>query len=653
MKNLYPIIRYLLSIHLLNLTFSSIFRLLFILFHYEKTADSSIKLFIEAFGRGIQYDNLIASYVMSLPLFIWGISFLINKWSVKMVKCTNLYFIIINILLFMVSASDIRYFGYFSSHLNVAAFGWFKYGITTTDLILQDAANYIFMAIYFVAIIAFTILILRIGKVMKQSNPQYYPKYAPAKIGYKIMLTLLLFGLCFISMRGGFQRYPLRISNAFFSPNSFANQVPINPSFFLLKSYQYGKKKFMCANNLMDDKTALAKASAFLGVSLSADGDSFEKTLPAKGDAIQPNVVIVLMESMSGYNLARKHNGKFLTPYLNQLKDSSYYFDNFYSAGTHTNIGIVSTLYSIPAQFNKAMMEQVPIPEYGGMPKEFQKMGYQTLFFITGNPQYDSMNSFLRENNIEHIFSLYDYPTEKVANNFGVQDDYLFEFGVEKLNEMSKEDKPFFATFLTVSNHEPLVVPDRFKNSGANAHEDIIVFADNAIKEFMEKAQETEWFDNTIFVFLGDHGANVGGMQYDISLNYNHIPLMIYSKLFQNMPQKYSQFGGQIDVFPTVMGLMNQPFTNKTLGIDLLREERPCMFFTNDNQLACISSSNIYIRNLMTNQDYLFELGNEKRGNIFMEYQEHGNMLKNYALSMTVVGDLQMRQAQRLGDLPN
>ncbi|OJU34951.1 MAG: hypothetical protein BGN96_05235 [Bacteroidales bacterium 45-6] len=363
------------------------------------------------------------------------------------------------------------------------------------------------------------------------------------------------------------------------------------------------------------------------------------RMVATSGEGIRPNIVIVLMESMSKANLSLHYKGKSLTPYLNQLAQSGYFFENFYSAGVHTNNGIVATLYSMPAQFNKRMMEDTHIPHYGGLPGQLQQLGYQTYFFVTGNPQYDSMNSFVRENNIEQVFSIYDYPKEKVVNNFGVQDDYLLQFGVDKLNEIDKSGKPFFATFLTVSNHDPIVVPERFRHTGPTPKESIIAFADNAIQQFMEGAKHQKWFSNTIFVFLGDHGAATGTQKYEMPLSYNQIPLIIYSPLLKDMPKRFSQFGGQIDVYPTLMGLLNQPYCNNTLGVDLLKEKRPCMFFVNDTELGCINEHYLYARNILTNKDFFYNLHYKDVRNVYSDTHPDALALKKYAVSMMVTAN--------------
>jgi phosphoglycerol transferase MdoB-like AlkP superfamily enzyme len=250
------------------------------------------------------------------------------------------------------------------------------------------------------------------------------------------------------------------------------------------------------------------------------------------------------------------------------------------------------------------------------------------------------MNSFLLDNNFDRIYSLYDYPSKKVVNNFGVQDDFLFEYGITELNEISKKDSPFMATFLTVSNHPPFVVPEKFRDCADTDGKRMIAFADNSLRTFIESASKEAWFQNTIFVILGDHGAVAGQQKYDMSISNNHIPCIIYSPIFDSMPKRIQQYGGQIDVFPTVMGLLNIPYTNNSMGIDLLKEKRSRMFFVSDNRLGCICDEYFYVHNLvLNNSDFLYNIHSEQVENLSEKHPDITADLKNYAVSMIITAD--------------
>jgi len=633
MKKIVVLFRYLVSVHLTALIILSLFRIFLFIDNLSKivNVDSTAYLLANALFIGIKFDNLISSYVLLLPLVITTILALTNKVSSKLITGINIFFITFYSLIFIISAADIPYFSYFFTHIGIGAFDWFKFGKTTAALIFDKAHFKDFISLILVCCL-FGYLVFRYGKKMLKTETTTTQKNDLIKY---IPITLLAWGICFIGVRGSFQRYPLNTSFAYFSENSFFNQLGINPAFFLFKSYEQSTKKRNNVNNIIDQDVALMFVKSELGVKNTSKPQTINRDVKCVGQPLQANVVVVLMESLSSVYLDWEYKGRKTLPFLNSLISKSYYFKNFYSSGVHTNNGIVSSLYGFPPQFNEPMMN-VDVTKYTGLPYWLSKKGYETLFFVTSNPQYDNMNSFLRENHINKLYSLYDFPSDKVVNNFGVQDDYLFEFGVNKLNDIAKANKPFLATFLTVSHHAPFIVPPKFKNSGENDEADILSFADYSIQNFMALAAKEKWYKNTIFVFLGDHGSVVGPQKFSMPLSENHIPLIVFSPLFKDAPKVFEQLGGQIDVYPTVMGLLNESYTNNSLGVNLMKEKRTCMFFMNDNQLGCINNDYFYIRNLATSTDELYNLRDSKVKNIADKENETLETLKKYGVSMSV-----------------
>lgn len=637
MKKLIRIICYLLSIHLLALFILTVFRCVLYWANLEQVAGMENRrgLFIQALIMGVRFDNLIACYILYLPLVVLSVMALFNNISKGVVKAFNIYFIILYTVVFSISAADIPYFKYFFTHLDGAIFNWTGFGATTMGMIFQESSYYIYIALFVAMAVLFGLAVFWFGKkayTIQSVNLKKRDYYIA------IPLVIILWGVCFVGGRGGLERYPLRVSNAYFSKNSFFNQLGVNPAFYLMKTASAFFKKHNNLEGVMDKDKALAFVQDVLHTDSINGGNPIGRYVKPYSIPLNANVVIILMESMSAEYLKAESNGKPLTPYLNELIEKSYYYDNFYSSGIHTNNGIASTLYGYPAQFDKTMMG-VSVDHYSGLPGNLKDRGYQTMFFLTSNPQYDNMNSFLMENGFDRIYSQYDYPNEKIVNNFGVQDDYLFEYGIEQLNEESKSGKPFLAAFMTVSNHPPYIVPERFKNISDNDESCIIAFSDACIRLFMESAAQQMWYDNTIFVILGDHGRSIGTQIYDMPLSYNHIPLIIYSPLFDDMPKRFEQFGGQIDVYPTVMGLLNEPYQNNSLGIDLFREQRPYIYFVSNNRLGCIDDKFFYMFNPQDKIDGLYDYRNGNPENLINEHHSVADSMKQYSVSMMVTAD--------------
>lgn len=637
MKKPLAVIRYLLSIHITVLFILAFFRLILYFINVPQAGDITNKsvLLFSAMLKGLQFDNLMSCYIIAIPTVILLIFALFNKIPNILVTIFNIFFIVAYTIILAVSAADIPYFSYFFTHLGGSILNWLAFE-GTAGMILQESSYYIYFLLFIITSTLFGIAVFGFGRKLKRTNTTDLKGKSYA---YYIPLTIIIFGLCFMGLRGSFGRYPLRVSGAYFCSSSFFNQLGVNPAFFLLKSTSSYLKQKDKLKGIMGTEEAIDYVKKSLKIEVPTDEQHpISRYVEETGEVKNTNIVIILMESMSSEFLNMEYKGKTLTPYLHSLINKSYYFENFYSAGIHTNNGIAASLYGFPPIFERTMM--TPDPDYyTGLPINLKQQGYQTLFFVTSDPQYDNMYSFLNENGFDHIYSQYDYPSGKVVNNFGVQDDYLFEYGINKLNEAAEKNKPFLATFMTVSNHPPFVVPQRFDNSGNNDQEKIIAFADTSLKEFMEEAEKQKWYKNTIFILLGDHGHVLGKQIYEMPLTYNHIPFIIYSPLFEDAPKLFTQPAGQIDIFPTVMGMLNQSYINNSLGIDLFREHRPYTVFVSDNHLGCIDEKYLYIYDPTEKTDRLYEYKTKNPDNLRDIYTAKADSMKHYSVSTITTAD--------------
>jgi phosphoglycerol transferase MdoB-like AlkP superfamily enzyme len=143
-------------------------------------------------------------------------------------------------------------------------------------------------------------------------------------------------------------------------------------------------------------------------------------------------------------------------------------------------------------------------------------------------------------------------------------------------------------------------------------------------------AIQQTWFDNTLFVFISDHGALLDDI-YSLPLNYHHIPLIMYSPKITSQPQVFDGFGGQIDVFPTIMSLLRLPYVNNTMGIDLLSKQRPFIYFTADQKYGVISDSLFLIVSQNHEVEGLYRYRSGDTVNYFNRYKTVANEMKKYA----------------------
>ena len=249
-------------------------------------------------------------------------------------------------------------------------------------------------------------------------------------------------------------------------------------------------------------------------------------------------------------------------------------------------------------------MKGTVIPIYSGLPTILKEKGYENLFFMTHESQYDNMNAFFRTNGFDEIYAQENYPEEKIANHFGVQDDFMYDYALPILNQKHQEGKTFFTVLLSISNHPPYVVPPYFKPRSEKIEDQIVEYADWSIQKFMTAAAKQPWYDETVFVFLGDHGKMVGNPENEIPESYNHIPFFIYHKGVAAREMK--GFSGQIDIAPTLLGLLNMSYTKNNFGKNLMQEERSSIVYTADNVIAARDSSHLYFYTPESEQEFFY-----------------------------------------------
>ena len=542
----------------------------------------AITTIIRAFIMGIRFDTVIASYIIFVPAMIFLVLDIAAKKNVIVEKIFFWWILVLFSITFVISAIDIPYFNQFFSRLSISAFEWMDNFDLVFSMIVQEPK-------YFLITLPLVFLVFAFYKVLRKIF-KIGPKEHRSNIFIKVLVSILFLGLIFLGIRGRFQKKsPIRTGTAYFSDHAFLNQLGLNPTFTLLRSYIDSQNKQNSSVRLIDDQRAISNVRRWLHIKPNEYNSPIARKIePDTVDTKKPNIVLILMESMSAAKMARHGNTNNLTPFLDSISERALYFENIYTSGKHTFNGIFGTLFSFPALYRQHPMRQ--IKKYRGMGTTLKNHGYSTTYFTTHDGQFDNVEGFLRANDFQNVISEADYPISEVKTSLGVPDDYMFRYAIPIINKLHSENKPFFVSLMTTSDHGPYYVPDYFKPHSSDIRHQIVEYADWSLQRFIALASKEDWFNDTIFVFIADHGSPLSA-PYDISLDYHHTPLIFYAPKILPEPRTYRCIGGQIDVFPTIMGLIRQPYINNTLGIDLLKEERPFIFINDDDKIGVLNDS--------------------------------------------------------------
>ena len=593
------VLRYLLSVHIGALVLMSLFRRCFLWAMSPQLEGESTSRW-PAMARGLWFDNVVACYVMLPALVVAIVALLLRRVGRGLRRTADWYFGIMYGLIFMACAANIPYFSYFSRTLNSSIWQWFAYPAQTAGMLFGEAAWLKYILLYVCTCVLFVALLRFL--TCKEALPQ---NEQPLKT-WPFWVLVALLPLCVFGARGRMGYNPIKVSAAYYCEHTVLNQMGVNAAFNLLQTTLDDMRPENRTLHLMDGDEAVGNVQAFLGRSGIEGISPLAREVHPEGVPTRQNVVVVLMESMSAKLMTRFGGEGTLTPVLDSLYAHGLSFANCYSAGNHTNHGLYATLYGFPSILKRNAMKGSSIPTYSGLPTVLRDAGYRTLFFMTHEAQYDNMNAFLRTNGYEEIFSQENYPRDKRANHFGVPDDYLFSYALSVLNERAKEGKPFFATLLTISNHPPYVIQPYFHPRSQKVGQQIVEYADWAVGRFMAEAAKQPWFDSTIFVFLGDHGMKLGETQYEVAESFNHIPLIFYGK---HIPaEERGDFCGQVDVAPTILGMLCEPYVQNNFGIDLVREKRHAAFYSADNVVCARDSLHLFVYNPEVGREFLYDV---------------------------------------------
>ena len=632
-------IRFILKIYLLALSVFSVFRIILFLSEFDRIDEKEVAILtiIKSFIMGVRFDIVISGYILILPTLIFLTLELIGFKS-KSIKQFFFYWIyILFTISFTVSTADIPYFNQFYDRFSVGAFEWMESYKIVISMIFQEPKYFLFIIPF---ILLQTVFYIFLKKIFEQEN-----KTQKINFFLNTFVSLIFLAIVFLGIRGRIEeKSPIRIGTAYFSSNSFLNKLGLNPSFTLIRSYLDSKDEDNRVVKFMDDKLAIEIVQKNLGITKAQYNSPIARDVqPDKLLSVQPNVVLIIMESMSAAKMKRHGSAEELTPFLDSLSNNSIYFENIYTAGKHTFNGIFSTLFSFPALYRQHSMKTNN--QYNGISTSLLNNGYSTTYFTTHDSQFDNIEGFLRSNNFQNVISQSDYPVSEVKTTLGVPDDFMFRFSIPKINELAEKENPFFVTFMTTSDHSPFYVPEYFQPKAKAIESQIVQYADWSLQQFIQLASKEAWFNNTIFVFVADHGAAIDA-KYDIPLNYFHTPLIIYAPEIFMANEVHEKIGSQIDVYPTVMGLIKQKYVNNTLGIDLLKEERKFTIINDDDKVGILDTDYLCIMKNNGAKLELYKYKEQDKFNYFDQEKEKALEMADYAKSNMQVHQIMISEGK-------
>ncbi len=329
-----------------------------------------------------------------------------------------------------------------------------------------------------------------------------------------------------------------------------------------------------------------------------ADG-RLDRAFPGRPDGLgRLNVVLVSSESF-GAEFSRLYGSdRDLTPNFDAFAQQGIWFSKAYASGTRTVRGLEAFTSSIPPIPTVSILRRPGFKNVATWGAVMRSLGYQTSFLYGGYGYFDNMNAYFGDNGFE-VQDRRSIDKVRFENIWGVADEDLFDHSLAYFDRLHASGKPFFSVIMTTSNHKPFTFRKGLEDHGippeGGGRAAGVRYADFALGEFLRDAREHAWFDDTVFVVAADHGARVYGAE-EIPLKTYEIPVMFYSPKHL-APRRVDALTAQIDIAPTVLGLLGMPYEAPFFGQDSLNTpaEGRLAFFNHNHDVAIYRDGHLVV----------------------------------------------------------
>ncbi|MEP7094275.1 MAG: sulfatase-like hydrolase/transferase [Flavobacterium sp.] len=335
------------------------------------------------------------------------------------------------------------------------------------------------------------------------------------------------------------------------------------------------------------------------------------------------NVVLITIESYSAEFMKAYGNNQNITPFLDSLSQKSLQFTNLYAAGNRTVRGLEAVTLCLPPTAGESVVKREDNKNKFSTGAIFNQKGYNIKFMYGGDAFFDNMQDFYSGNGYQIVDKSSFTPDEITFSNvWGVCDEDMYNKAIKVMNAEAKENKPFFNHIMTVSNHRPFTYPNNKIDipGDIKSRDGGVKYTDYSLRKFFEMASKQPWFANTIFVIVADHCASSAG-KTELPMDKYRIPAFIYSPGIK--PEKCTKLMSQIDLMPTLFGLLHFNYQSKFFGQDVLKPDyKPRAFIATYEDLGFIKDNVLTILS-PKQQVRQFELVLNPKKGIAPEYQIH------------------------------
>lgn len=542
---------------------SVVLRFTFLTLERQEIDLSAIELF-KVFGVGLFFDLLALSYISLVPLAYY--TFVPSKFfNHKKHQIANrvFYFLFLFVIVFSAFA-EVVFWDEFQTRFNFIAVDYLIY---TTEVIKNIVESYpIALLIGIIGAISGAIFFFTHKKIVVIKEEKFSCRLAK----FAAFATFLV--AIFFTVDSA------KITQV--STNKFLNEIAGNGIYQLFSAYRNNEINYDQLYATRDEEEMITTLRSLISKqephSQFLNNDDISRLIPnpKAGGEKKYNIIFVSIESLSADFMKAFGNSENITPNLDDLAKKGLFFTNLKSTGTRTVRGLEALSLAVPPTPGNSIVRRQNNENLFNISSPLIERGYEAKFLYGGDGYFDNMNYFFGHNGFE-IVDRANFSKDEItfSNAWGVADEDLFNKAIKEADKSFASGKPFLNFIMTTSNHRPFTYPsgkiDIEPKSGRNG---AVKYTDYAIGKLIEEAAKKPWFDNTIFVFVADHCAGSAG-NTDVPLWRYQIPAIFYApKIIK--AQIFDKNVSQIDLAPTLMGILNLTYKSKFFGSDVLNNSK-------------------------------------------------------------------------------
>jgi len=540
--------------------------------HFHADFESSFLEVLTLPFYAFQLDISTVSFLIILPFILNFLSHLIFNTSHKLVytisKWVTFVFGIITALIFsgeLVSYTEWR------SKLTSKIFVHLG---TPSEVFRTASGEFTWWFLFYVCIQLVVFYFLYkyiIGKYKLTENGQRS----------KLKLTvsfLLLSGLIVLMARGGVQPIPISITNAYYSNSQILNDLSVNSNWnFIEMTINYRK------SNSEQFFTSLSEAESSQLVDDLFDYEAIDSVRLFKTDT--PDIIFVTLEGWATELIGCYDGEPGITPHFDQLSEEGVLFTEVYATSSTSETGHSSIFSGYPTIPRISISHQ--LAKCRNIPSIVKSLpNYNSAYYFGGSLEYGNIGGYLNEIGFQKVYDEDKIPELSSKGYLGYHDGVMLPYF---LSEIKNATSPYIYGMFTQSTHSPYDMPEpMMAEYPESKYASSLHYADKQIKLFTDELRKLPNFENTLVIFISDHGKTNFKNNDIYNDDYFHIPVLFWGGALKDKSrgQKIDKLGSQIDISKTLLNQLNRDTSPFNWSKDLLNP--------NAKEWAMFSLMNMY-----------------------------------------------------------